>query len=102
MESFDPADIERFRDIIARRLGLQFDDGKREMLADVLQQRLNARGSVRPGVYLESIGSAANEREEIRALASLLTVTETYFLRGSEQFQVLAEVALPLDESKRR
>jgi len=95
MDSFEPADLDRFRGIIARRLGLQFDDSRPELLVDVLQQRLKARRCVRPGLYLGPIDSATEEREEMRALASLLTVTETYFLRGSEQFRVLTKVALP-------
>jgi chemotaxis protein methyltransferase CheR len=95
MGTFDEADLDRFRDIIARRLGLQFDDGKKELLADVLQQRLKDRGCARPAAYLGSVGSATNEREELRALAAQLTVTETFFFRGSEQFQALTEATLP-------
>ena len=95
MESFEPADLARFRDIIARRLGLRFDDAKKELLANVLQQRLKARGCARPVVYLGSIETATNGREELRTLAAQLTVTETFFFRGAEQFRALVEVALP-------
>jgi chemotaxis protein methyltransferase CheR len=102
MRTFEPTDLDRFRSIIARRLGLQFDDGKTEVLADVLRQRLKARGCAHLSVYLESIEPAANEREELRALAAHLTVTETYFFRGAEQFRVLAEVALPQRIALRR
>jgi chemotaxis protein methyltransferase CheR len=49
---------------------------------------------LRPADYLEGLDSAAS-REEVRALARELTVGETYFFRHREQFQALAEVALP-------
>ena len=93
MGAFDPADLDRLRGIVASRLGLQFDNGKKEMLADVLRQRMQARGSTSPASYLASI--ASDQREELRTLASHLTVTETYFFRGPDQFRALAETALP-------
>jgi chemotaxis protein methyltransferase CheR len=95
MGSIEPADLERFRSIVAVRLGLQFDDGKKELLADVLRQRLRADG--RPAAtYLASVSSSGtNGREELRALAAHLTVTETYFFRDSNQFHALTGSALP-------
>ena len=74
------AELDHFRSVIAGRLGLQFDDGKLEFLADVLRQRLEA-GSLTSTAYLGKLSS--NSREELRELASRLTVSETYFFRAA-------------------
>ncbi len=91
-DALNRSEIDHFRSIIAGRLGLQFDDGKLEFLADVLRQRLEA-GGLASAAYLGKLSS--NSREELRELASRLTVSETYFFRNSDQFRALAEVALP-------
>jgi len=93
MEVLERAELERFRTIVGERLRLQFDNGKVEFLADALRQRLNAR-RMGAGAYLAELGSG-NAREELRALASQLTVTETYFFRTPDHFGALARVALP-------
>lgn len=93
MDSFDRDELDRFRSIIGSRLGLQFDDGRMDQMADALRQRLDAHGRMGCERYLATL--AAGWREEMRQLASLLTVTETYFFRVPEHFRVLAEVGLP-------
>src|SRR5258708_11005731 len=95
MESFGHAELDHFRTIIGGRLGLQFDNGRMDRLAEVLRQRLDARGGGTASAYLTSIASSANGREELRALASHLTVSETYFFRCPDHFRVLRGVALP-------
>ena len=95
MEPIEQPDLERFRSVIACRLGLQFDDGKMELLADVLRQRSQALGGASVASYIASISAEPNGREELRALAACLTVTETYFFRDPNQFQALAESVLP-------
>jgi len=94
MERFKGADLERFRGMVAGRLGLHFDEGNVDLLSDILRQRLQARGRADADAYLASISSAINGREEWRELAAHLTVTETYFFRDSNQFRALAEAAL--------
>ncbi len=84
-------EVDRFRDVIARRFGLQFDDAKLAFLADVLQRGADASGST-VGHYLQHLEASS---EQLRALAQQLTVSETYFFRNMEQFQAFAEVALP-------
>ncbi len=88
----DRAELDHFRTVIASRLGLQFDDGKLDFLADVLRQRLEACGRT-SAAYLGTL--AGNSREELRVLASQLTVSETYFLRNPDQFRALRELVLP-------
>jgi chemotaxis protein methyltransferase CheR len=95
MESFGHAELDHFRTIIGARLGLQFDNGRMDRLAEVLRQRLDARGGGTASAYLTSIASSAKGREELRALATHLTVSETYFFRCPDHFRALQEVALP-------
>jgi hypothetical protein len=40
-------DIEQFRTIVTRHLGLQFEDGKLDYLADVMLQRMQFVGRAR-------------------------------------------------------
>jgi chemotaxis protein methyltransferase CheR len=93
MEPFDHDQLDRFRSIVGARLGLQFDDGRMDVMAEVLRQRLDADGRMGCERYLAAL--AAGGREEFRQLASLLTVSETYFFRVPEHFRVFAEFAVP-------
>ncbi len=92
MEALSRAELDRFRAIIAECLGLQFDDGKLEFLADTFQQRVHAR-RLGNADYLARL--SRTNADELRALACHLTVTETYFFRTPEHWQALAELALP-------
>ena len=95
MEAPEPAILDRFRGLVARWFGLQFDDTRQQILWDVLRQRAQQRGCASPVIYLDAIDSAVGEREELRLLAGRLTVSETYFFRDANQFRALTETALP-------
>lgn len=86
-------DLERFRDAIARRIGLQFDDTRLSFLGDVLQRRLDRLGCPADAYVweLERQESAG----EVTLLAQELTVGETYFFRNNDQFRAFAENVLP-------
>jgi chemotaxis protein methyltransferase CheR len=86
-------ELERFRAAVSQRIGLQFDDAKLGYLGEVLQRRIDkcGRGCA---AYLWELEYEPSEGE-ISALARELTVGETYFFRNHEQFEALAEVALP-------
>jgi chemotaxis protein methyltransferase CheR len=86
-------ELTRFRAIVTQRLGLLVAEPRMAELADTLGRRIAASG-LSGAHYLDRLQAAAN-REELRALARELTVTETYFFRNGEQFKALAEVALP-------
>ena len=45
--ALDRADIEQFRTIVTQRLGLQYDDGKLDYLAEVIRQRMQWEGRAR-------------------------------------------------------
>lgn len=94
MIAIAPADdVARFRDVIARRLGLHFEEAKLGFLSEILQRRVQARGNGREA-YLAAMESEP-ARGEWSALAPDLTVAETYFFRNIEQFRAFAEIGLP-------
>jgi chemotaxis protein methyltransferase CheR len=87
-----PDRVDRLRAVVARRLGLAFDETKSSFLEDVL-----GRGAQHSGRDVETYLALleAQPQVELRALAPELTVGETYFFRNKEQFSALAEAALP-------
>jgi chemotaxis protein methyltransferase CheR len=88
--------LERFRTAVARRLGLLFDDGKLDYLAEVLGRRLEQSGVEGCAAYLDRLSSPAGWHEEWRALAGDLTVGETYFFRYRDHFRAFTEAVLPV------
>jgi chemotaxis protein methyltransferase CheR len=91
--SSDLQEAQRFRDVIARSLGLYFDETKLAFLSEQLNGRSESNRQSNEA-YLAQLEIDAS-KAEVRALAPLLTVAETYFFRNSNQFQVLRELALP-------
>ena len=87
-------ETDRFREGLARRLGLHFDESRSAMLAEVLQRRLEKTG-LGASAYLERLDSTAPFGDEVRHLARELTVGETYFFRNIDQFHAVAQVVLP-------
>ena len=91
-------EIEQFRNIVTRHLGLQYEDGKLDYLADVMLQRMQSVGCSRfesCSAYIAHLNASPKESVEWRALAEQLTVNETFFFRNSDNFQALAEIVLP-------
>jgi chemotaxis methyl-accepting protein methylase len=89
MKPIAQTDLDRFRSIVAARLGLQFDASKNDLLLNVLRQRLGSDDPASISRYLASISPGSDGREELRQLAAHLTVTETYFFRDHDQFLAL-------------
>lgn len=89
------ADVERFRAVVARRFGLQFDAGRLDFLAEVLRQRSAASRDPTAGSYLERVASLPKRADELAALAQQLTVNETFFFRNPDAFRALTERVLP-------
>lgn len=91
------ADVESFRSSIARRMGLHFDDSKLLQLEQLLEERAQS-GRRGLDAYLSLLERETNRelvREEVAALARVLTVGETYFFRNNDQFRAFAEIVLP-------
>jgi chemotaxis protein methyltransferase CheR len=91
--ALEVCEVDRFRNIVARRLGLQFDDAKLGFLGDLLRRRLGAHGEACES-YLRNM-EAGNSQNEWNALVQELTVPETYFFRYMDQFRAFSEVVLP-------
>lgn len=85
--AFAAQEVERFRCLIGRHLGLAFDETKLAFLADVLER--HARGDV--ASYLARL-----EREggpsAWRSVAQELTVNETYFFRNVAQLHAFVDI----------
>lgn len=90
---FPLPDVERFRQAILRRFGLEFDEGKQGQIAEILRRRIDAGGQATE-TYLAAL-EAGGSQAELRALAQELTVTETSFFRNPEQIRAFSQVALP-------
>src|ERR1035438_7901834 len=91
----DRTGLEQFRTIIARRLGLHYEDEKLDYLAEVARRRMELVGSARFESYLERLISSPKGSDEFRALAEQLTVNETFFFRNADNFRAFAEIVLP-------
>lgn len=89
------AALERVRRFVEDRLGLRFEDDRLAELAQVVDDRVSALGLEHAGIYADALLAPASARDELRALAERLTVGETYFFRHGEQFEAMAEVAIP-------
>ena len=92
MTASEPGLLE-FRSLVARRLGLWFDDHRWDFLANVLRERTAAGGGSVTG-YLQKL-AGLGAQDEWRELAGLLTITETYFLRGRDHFRAFVDTVLP-------
>jgi chemotaxis protein methyltransferase CheR len=90
-------EVTRFRGLLTRRFGLAFDDGKTELLHELLHRRLAATGNA-VEAYLLALEQA--DAGELAALAPEVTVGETYFFRHGDQLRAFAERVLP--ERRRR
>jgi chemotaxis protein methyltransferase CheR len=88
-----PAQLDRFRRAITRRLALHFDVMPPGDLVGTLNRRVRSRG-VTVDAYLAWLESASSDGD-VAALARELTVGETSFFRNIEQFHALREVVVP-------
>jgi chemotaxis protein methyltransferase CheR len=78
---------EKFRDVLARHLGLAIEESRVEHMLALLD-RCVARSGVDAQVYLARLEGPRAE-EELCSLARELTVPETYFFRNAAQFDAL-------------
>lgn len=95
MPTLDRGDSEHFRQIVARRFGLQHDNGKLDYLTDVLRQRMEATKSPHFEAYAERLSASSRGSGELRVLAEQLTVPETFFFRNADNFRAFAQIVLP-------
>lgn len=86
-------DVARFARLIEQNFGLYFGGPDLPNLTLVLGKRIEATASSNARSYLQRLQSGW--REELRSLASLLTVTESYFFRNPEHLTIVVETAIP-------
>ncbi|MES2640782.1 MAG: protein-glutamate O-methyltransferase CheR [Myxococcota bacterium] len=88
-----PAQVDRFRAVVERRLGLVFGPDRNDEMGVILGERARLAGAQDCARYLALVD--AGDHEELRRLAERLTVGETYFFRNNEQFRALLDPVLP-------
>lgn len=83
------------RDLVRDRIGINFEDEKRDLLAAKLADRVRALGlaSFLDYYYLLKYGPAAGD--EWPRLTDALSVQETYFWREFDQIRALVDVLIP-------
>lgn len=86
--------LDRFRLLIADRLGLSFDNARSDALAETLERRSRAL-SLEAASYLDQLERQQGVAGELSTLGAELTIGETYFFRHTEQMRAFSEVALP-------
>jgi len=86
-------DLETFRTLLARRLGLHFGDDKHDLLGDLVRQGMLAAACSDAGSYLSVLEGPGRAWDR---LVESVTVGETYFFRQWDQFRALIDVVLPL------
>jgi chemotaxis protein methyltransferase CheR len=83
------------RDLIERRTGVFFDDGKRGFLADKLSEGVSSLGMTSFLDYYYLLRYDTDAGQHWSRLMDWLAVPETYFWRQSEQFDTLARSSAP-------
>jgi chemotaxis protein methyltransferase CheR len=79
------------RELVTQGLGLAFADEQLELLASVALKRMQALGATALEQYIMRLEDPVARAGELAALATPLTVPETFFFRGEEQFRALLE-----------
>lgn len=83
------------RDLIQDRLGIWFEDNKRDLLALKLADRVRAAGAISFLAYYYQLKYGPAPNPEWDELTDTLSVQETYFWREAQQIRVLTDVLVP-------
>lgn len=83
------------RNLIRERIGLNYEDGKRELLADKLSARVLDCGFQSFIDYYYLLKYGPGENEEWLNVMDALSVQETYFWREMDQIRALVDVIVP-------
>lgn len=86
-------EVARFAHLIEHEFGLLLGGRELANLALLLRKRIEATGCAGASSYMDRIGN--RWREELDVLASLVTVTESYFLRSPEHLAALLASVIP-------
>lgn len=89
------------RDLIEQRLGVFYENGKRDMLADRLSQITSAHGMQSFLDYYYALKYDEDADRYWSELMDYLTVPETYFWRQPDHFDALVEYLVPEHVARR-
>ncbi len=90
-----PSAFTLLRDLIHKRVGIYFEDGKQDILADKLSPRVIEAGFDSFLDYYYLLKYDTDRPEEWGRLMNTITVQETYFWRELDQIRALIDVILP-------
>ena len=83
------------RDLIQDRVGIWFEDSKRDLLAQKLADRVRAAGATSFLAYYYQLKYGPAPNPEWDDLTDTLSVQETYFWREPQQVRALTDVLVP-------
>ena len=86
---------ERFAALLGALFGFRDDPAARDTLRAVLAARIVASGCEDAEAYLSRLASPSHRGAEVRALAALVTVGESFFFRLPCQFAAFSELVVP-------
>ncbi len=84
-----------FRDLIDKKSGLHFDEGRKGLLEEALRVRIKETKAGGFQEYYRILSEVSTESEEFSRLLDILTIKETFFLRDKAQFEALRTIVLP-------
>ena len=85
-------ELQPFKDLVAQRCGLTFDETSETNLRSALDKRVVATGA---GAFASYFTRLIGDEAEFHELVALLTVNETYFFREPTQLTLLTDGLLP-------
>lgn len=90
------------RDLIEDRLGVFYDEGKRDLLVDRISQIIAAHGMQSFLDYYYTLKYDENAEAHWSELSDYLAVPETFFWRQPEHFEALAQHIVPEHAASRK
>ncbi|MCC7279902.1 MAG: hypothetical protein IT487_16515 [Chromatiaceae bacterium] len=84
--------VQATKALVKSRLGLSFEGPGEQPLRRAIERRLAATGAA---ASLDYVARLAQDPDELDALASLLTINETYFYREPEHLRLLTDHLAP-------
>ena len=88
-------ELEQFSEFVSRHCGLHFDRRNRKNLERGIIRRMSVVAATSVAAYFSYLERFQESRQELKKLASLLTIGETSFLRFDPHFSALIEKVLP-------
>jgi chemotaxis protein methyltransferase CheR len=95
MNGISNPELEMFAAAVLSRLGFSLDQHNAPHVVQALRGRLERTGCKTVAGYIGRFDEPVFARAELSEVALALAVPETYFFRHPEQFQALAEAAIP-------